>query len=504
VKTPPVWVQDRLVVGFGDSYSSGEGNPDTPVTLEVFPSAKSIKAFNDGDAFKLQPNAKGEFGKHPDIATFKSYPVAAPGARAQWLDRNCHRSAYSYHLRTAIQLAIRDYKSSDGHSALTFLGYACSGAEITEGILGAYAGAETNRDIEKSGSGALHKLSQINRLNLDLCLDNPLTGTGRAVDGLIDVEDNVGKPIKGGKRPVVFGCKKYARPIDLLIISVGGNDVGFAPLIAYVLLGNHGAFPGYLNVTKNFTNKALASFASVFGLRHDLKEAAKKIEFLSANYAVLNAEVARLPLAKGSGGALPVILTGFPNFATDEAGVNCGSQTDMTRKIAAQLDGMSTTGVLSADPKKLAEAVNFAEGKLLPKMAGSAAKLGWTFVDGHIPKFKGHGFCAKKPGASLKFENLALPFYAVAKGLKTQGWFLGSPAKILPYAQRQRWIRTFHDTCLLTQFDSKGVSISLKTKLGNLDYLRACMGGPMHPTAEGHAAYADATYLAAKTLMGIK
>jgi hypothetical protein len=445
------------------------------------------------------------FGKHPDIATFKAYPVAASGSRAQWLDRSCHRSAYSYHLRTAIQLAIKDYKNSAGHSALTFLGYACSGAEITSGILGSYSGKETNSKIEPAFS-KYQNLSQINRLNLDLCLDDPLLKPGRRVDGLVDVERHIGQKITGKNRPLIYDCKRYARNIDLLIISVGGNDVGFAPLIAYVILGNKGQFPGYANVTENFKNSVLASFADLFGVRHDIETAKIKLNFLFKNYAVLNDEVASLPVAKGAGGATPVILTGFPNFATDEKGVNCGSETVSERKIAAQLDGMSTTGVLSANPEKLNAAVLFAKNSLLVKMAESARDLGWTFVDSHIPKFSGHGFCAKDTAALPvpESENLRLPFYADAKATLAPRWFLGSPAKMLPYAKRQRWIRTFHDECLIGQFDSKGGSISSKSKLTSLDYLQACLGGPMHPTAEGHAAYADAAYLAAKTLMGIK
>ena len=502
LKPVRIWIKDRLVVGFGDSYSSGEGNPDTPVTLEAYPSPKSMKAFGAGIIFENQPNAKGEFGRDPEIATFKAYPVAAEDSRAQWLDRNCHRSAYSYHLRTALQLAIEDYKSSSGHSSLTFLGYACSGAEITEGILGSYGGKERNAGITERYS-AYQKLSQINRLNLDLCLDKLSFRKGRGVDGLTNVARSIGREIRGNDRPLIFDCKKYARKIDLLIISVGGNDVGFAPLIAYVIIGNKGEFPGYANFTHDFKNKVLALLANLFGVRHDIKTAKKKLKFLFGNYYVLNREVAELPLKKLANGKIPIVLTGFPNFATDETGINCGSESDPARIVAARLDGMSTTGILSVGPGKLNEAVKFALESLLPKMRKSATDLGWTFVDAHIPKFNRHGFCAKMVNHEQKFENLKLPFYAVAKGTKTQGWFSESPSKILPYAKRQRWIRTFHDECLMGQFQKDGGSVSSKSILSDIDYLEACLGGPMHPTAEGHAAYADATAFAAKKLLGI-
>ena len=49
---------------------------------------------------------------------------------SNWLSTACHRSLYSYQTRVALQLALEDE-----HRAVTFLGYACSGAEILDGLL---------------------------------------------------------------------------------------------------------------------------------------------------------------------------------------------------------------------------------------------------------------------------------------------------------------------------------------------------------------------------------
>ena len=101
-------VKDLLIVGLGDSFASGEGNPDVPVTL---------------DANKRVQNL---------------YPArAAEGGSAQWLDRLCHRSLYSYQLRAALQVAIEN-----PHGSVTYLGYACSGAAVEKGIIGPQAYVE--------------------------------------------------------------------------------------------------------------------------------------------------------------------------------------------------------------------------------------------------------------------------------------------------------------------------------------------------------------------------
>jgi lysophospholipase L1-like esterase len=85
-------VQDWLVVGLGDSLSSGESVPDRSKT--------------------------------------------ARGA-VQWKDRRCHRSNKSYQA-----VAARDLEKSDPQTSVTFVHLACSGASVPEGLLGPYAGIE--------------------------------------------------------------------------------------------------------------------------------------------------------------------------------------------------------------------------------------------------------------------------------------------------------------------------------------------------------------------------
>jgi hypothetical protein len=93
--------KDRLVIGFGDSFTSGEGNPER---LAIF----SGKPWTGGNL--------------PDRAP-DPVSLATKDTRAQWTDRWCHRSVYSWRIRTALDAAL-----NDPHQSFTILPYGCSGA----------------------------------------------------------------------------------------------------------------------------------------------------------------------------------------------------------------------------------------------------------------------------------------------------------------------------------------------------------------------------------------
>ena len=99
----------------GDSFASGEGNPDVPV--------------------RFSPDRTTDYGFGPNNTPLSGYPARIGDWKdigdgkfieenARWQDQACHRSLYSHQLRAALQLAIED-----PHRAVTFVGFACSGAE---------------------------------------------------------------------------------------------------------------------------------------------------------------------------------------------------------------------------------------------------------------------------------------------------------------------------------------------------------------------------------------
>src|SRR5262249_52796518 len=117
---------------------------------------------------------------------------------ARWLSGPCHRSLYSYQMRTALALAIEN-----PHLAVTFLPLGCSGATINAGFL-------NNQRARQSPSP---------------CTGAPCSGTRPAhIAELTDV-------LAAARR------HQTDRSLDLVLLAIGANDIYFSGLIANVMLG---------------------------------------------------------------------------------------------------------------------------------------------------------------------------------------------------------------------------------------------------------------------------
>src|SRR5215475_4033282 len=130
-----VVVEDIFIVALGDSFSSGESNPDRPVQFsparemvydpqllreEVAtgpepPAKAGLGGFGlaSGDA---QVNPKvlprrlmdDEIAERYNKLASQAFQQAFDKAGAQWLSRDCHRSQYGYPFRVGIQLALEN------------------------------------------------------------------------------------------------------------------------------------------------------------------------------------------------------------------------------------------------------------------------------------------------------------------------------------------------------------------------------------------------------------
>jgi lysophospholipase L1-like esterase len=96
----------RLIVAIGDSFTSGEGNPDR------------------GGLYVPQRDASGAV---IGVATLR---------RARWQDRRCHRSAIAAPVLAARAIA-------DGRTHLTLVHLACTGAHVRDGLLEPGGGARS-------------------------------------------------------------------------------------------------------------------------------------------------------------------------------------------------------------------------------------------------------------------------------------------------------------------------------------------------------------------------
>jgi hypothetical protein len=450
-------VKDLLIVGLGDSFASGEGNPDVPVRFDASRRTRNVYPERVGD----------------DASN-----------SAQWLDELCHRSLYGHQLRTALQIGIENPKA-----AVTFMGYACSGAAIADGILGPqtymdYVSQGDESDTLRSVKGG-NKDTQLRWLLRELCKNKP-----DKVDGIWTCPDNA-----------------YRRDVNFLLLSIGGNDIGFSNLVTWATL----------------RDSASSKLAKFFGATVSAKQFAGNMsnDLPEAYGRLAKAIETSVPLRSGDKtfDASHVVLSAYPDILEDETGKVCASGEDGVDEdfypANQSLDAQSSWLVVT--PEKLQAAHDQLE-KLQARMGELAEDHGWTFAArayGDRP-FRGHGFCAQnKARLTDPAEVLMLPCWGKAErdtqtcgsnfSGKLRDWRPYNPeTQNYPYALRQRWVRTFNDAWMV-------VNQKVMTKDGRIDeaasgrVLSETTGG-MHPSAEGHAAMADAILMdlrpAVKAVLG--
>lgn len=437
-------VRDLLIVGIGDSFGSGEGNPDQPVRF-----SRERSADYDKGSLTGYPARVGDWKQIGDKTFIEE--------NARWIDQACHRSLYSYQLRTALQLAIEE-----PHRAVTYVGEACSGGEVTAGLFLRYKGNEWVPNPPD--------LSQISFVAAAQCGKNeaPLQDLPEAyhINGKVP-------ELQGGL--VLRKCApENSRKIDLVLASIGGNDIGFARLLANAVLAD-----------QSLLRKLGGWFGQVFGV----KEAETKLDVLDDRYKALNRAIhyiLHVPWDQSD----RMLLTAYPPLAL------LGDGKTVCPDGAAGMEVMSD---FKMSEQKAREASLFAD-RMHDVMKTSARSHGWTFVEGHRPLFIGRGLCAGFTDNAFSIaDDLRMP-------RKTEGgWEPYNPADYPPYASRQRWFRTPNDAFLTGNFH---VATSVAQKVMKYEYfswmqllLASTYSGAFHPTAEGHAAIADAVVAEAREVL---
>ncbi len=439
-----VKVRDLLIVGMGDSFGSGEGNPDLPVRF-----SRERSADYDGKDLSGYPARVGDWGKIGDKAFIEE--------NARWIDQACHRSLYSQQLRAALQLSLED-----PHRAVTYVGEACSGAEATWGLFLRYKGNEWVPNPPD--------LSQISFVAAAQCGKNeaPLKELPEAYHMNHQVPELEGNL-------VLRKCdQKLARKIDLLFVSIGGNDIGFSRIVANAVLADQ---------------SLLRKLGGWFGQVYGIEDASKKLDVLDERYKALNRAahyILHIPWNESD----RIVLTAYPALAL----IGDGSQVCPDGRA-----GMDVLSDFALSQKKAREGTWVAD-KLHYVMKESAAAHGWSFAEAHRNLFIGRGLCAGFADNAFSIaDDLRFPRKLDGK------WQPYNPADYQPYAVRQRWFRTPNDAYLTGTFH---VSQSLLQKVMKADYfswmqllLASTYSGAFHPTAEGHAAIADAVVDEARAVL---
>jgi lysophospholipase L1-like esterase len=443
-------VRDIFIAGLGDSIASGEGNPDRPVALA-----------DEGFCFRSYLGTAAAQYYRPSRAGYKGGRACeAPDSLAVWQRQSalwfnpaCHRSLYSYQTRAALALAIR-YP----HIAVTYLPLACTGATIADGLFG----SQRARDClpSKSGSGACQ---------------------GTVNGQLAELREAVG----AAKR------RQADRQLDLVLLSVGANDIYFSGLVADVIVDTA-------------TERALFRRSGVLASVDDARSAMTRD--LPQGFAKLRE--ALKPLVGGD--LSRVVYTSYANPTLANGGAPCpGGRA-----------GFDIHPSFNAQPQRLAAVSSFVENEFLPQLRALAMCEGgilcrnpradrMTFVDGHQASFASHGFCARSE-SDPEFDRQCFStrgdsFDSDIVTAASQPMLCGrSAGEYRAYLPRARWIRDANDSYFAAMTYPQGLPASQQPSDihdATWGVLSAVYGGAVHPSAEGHAAMADAAMPAAAAVL---
>jgi len=482
---PNVTVEDVFVVAMGDSFASGESNPDRPVTFSksremVYDpiNATDQLAYRGIDARSRQYVAAPDSSTNPKslpkrlmedeekgtvfALSSREFQQAFDRSGAQWLSPDCHRSQYGYPFRVSIGLALENR-----HRAVTFVSLACSGADIVEGLF-----AERDAREQISGPSAQNKVApQLDQLS-DLICRTGAAGRTRTVSYRLPVY-SLGSTGIGEQTFTKRWCppESRKRPVDVLLLSIGGNDVGFAALVAYAM-------------TENASD--LAPIAGLVG-----RELRFSPSVSQAYLRVLDRRMRAVKEALYDGFGIDpsrVLQNAYEPIQFDETGNVCGAQPTVGLDVHPKLRySRERTQEVSNFVRELQGRLEcITDGRKAGCPAGLATGTGTGFhlVVDHIEEFARRGVCARDPQKPLIDQvNMNMPRLSHA----TDQWVPYSPAAALPYAHHWRLARNPNDTFLAGNTHSEGISA-----FDDLQPAYAALySGAFHPTAEGHVIVAD-------------
>jgi hypothetical protein len=479
---PEVVVEDLFIVALGDSFASGESNPDRPVQFSAVREMLYDPSLVRDDVASRAP-AKSQmpgFGLASELynpralprrfmedeAAGRSYGLgsfqfidAFEKAAARWLSRDCHRSQYGYPFRVALELALENR-----HRSVTLATFACSGADVVQGLFQDVAPREGAGEIP--GGKVRAQLDQLSDL---ICRGARSQSASYALPVYLR-----GSTLISEQRISKTWCPPHLRkrPIDVVLLSIGGNDVGFSALAAYAItedLGDLAPIAGLFGASMRFGPQVARLYLNLLDRR--MKALA---DALRDGFGVAGAKV---------------VQSSYEPIHYDEAGGLCGLQPTL---------GMDVHPGLKISRPRLQETAEFlgeflhrlecisAAGKHAgcPSNLATGAGTGFTLVTEHIPEFGKRGLCARDPKHLVADGSAMRMPRRPSNGDPFKPY---SPAATLPYSHHWRLFRTPNDAFVTANVHREGTPV--------YDILQpayaALFSGAVHPTAEAHAIVAD-------------
>jgi len=352
------------------------------------------------------------------------------------------------------------------HRAVTLVSVACSGADVT-GLFMDHDARE--RAGEKGGAKVPPQLDQL----ADLICRGGRQGRTQAANYTLPVYKYGSTGISAqtvSKQWCPPGSRK--RGIDLVLLSIGGNDVGFGALALYASIENA---------------RDLAPIAALAGgeLRYGPDVARSYL-------AVLDRRIKAVRDALVDGfGVEPshVLQNAYEPIQFDEVGGYCGAQPTLGMDVHPSLKvnkaRLNEAADVAAELQKRLDCMASTRNRRdCPANLATGAGTGFRFITEHTADFSKRGICARDPTRALMDQaSMKMP----RRSKTTDDWEPYSPAGALPYAHRWRLIHNPNDAFLTANTHREGIS--------PFDILQpafaALTSGAFHPTAEAHAIVAD-------------
>ena len=283
------------------------------------------------------------------------------------------------------------------------------------------------------------------------------------------------------------------RNLDLVLLTVGANDIKFSGLVADVTITS--------GVERVLFNQG--------GLIATVPDAQVLLDrTLPQNFAKLRA--ALKPLVGGDLARVVYVSYGHPAMAGDQP-------------CPGGRDGLDVHPSFNADGRKLRLVTDFVLNRFMPKLQAlarcergvvctNAETDRMTFIDAHQDAFAQHGLCVRSEN-DPEFDRDCFspdgksfdpdPVAAATSPLVCPR----RPSEFRPYARRARWIRTPNDSYFTAMTFPRALPSTMQpSNIHDASWgaLSAVYGGAFHPSAEGHAAMADAALPAVRDVLGLK
>jgi hypothetical protein len=373
-------VQDVKIVALGESFSAGEGNPHSQWRL-----------------FSIHQRP------------------------AYWLDPRCHRS-----LMSGPSLAAAYVAYDHPYSSVTFLHYGCSGASIADGVATPWANLETSQGVDARWHSYQRFWFLVRRPTDQRT--KPLNGDGQIHP----------PPFMKDQGPIDYPMSQIEQaradmgPIhpDLVLLSVGGNDVGFADIVQGMSLHSWdpdltperlktGASLADLRLVASFDQTAWVAAAELDdGCTYDPKDPTPCVisrfhlrlgddKTKGAGRVTLKSQYDLLRTAMKTLTDGPVFVTAYPNFVNydphdgDRPMPYPPPPKDQLKPCDDKpFDGrpgfvptivtlFSGLGIREKDTSRVDQFLD-----PLNETVGSQARGSWTVIDAHVATGQGHGYCS--------------------------------------------------------------------------------------------------------------